>query len=354
MKRVLVTGAQGFVGRWLVHALDRSGLAAEVLGLGRSAADRRSFTHHLTWQGRVIRAPLPAELLAAAHTPYRYRQLDICDLGALADVLDEFRPHWVLHMASGLRDDAPGHLCRTNVEGTTVLTQALVEAPQRPESVVYGSSGSVYGVPRRLPLTEDVATDPCTMYGLTKLAAEQTSALLAREHGLPVVWARLFNLVGPGQDERHVCGRFAASLAALRDAEAPRRLAVGPLATTRDFIDVRDAAHALLVLARSGCPGQAYNIASGDEVSIREVLDHLLQVSGLAGAMAIETAPPSASDVDRHVADVGRLRDLGFAPRIALRQSLRDLLAYYTDCVAPRAAAARAAGSQHTLQPELP
>lgn len=333
MKRVLVTGAQGFVGRWLVHALDRSGLVGEIFGIGRSAGNRLAFTHKLHWGGRCIPAPLPPGLCSQMSTPYHYQPLDICDSSALATLLADVRPHWVFHMASGLRDDPPGHLCRTNVEGTTVLTHALIDAPQRPERVIFGSSGSVYGASRQLPLSEDATTEPTTLYGVTKLAAERASALLASQHALPSVWARLFNLVGPGQDERHVAGRFASVLAALQSSGGPLRLAVGPLDTTRDFIDVRDVAQALLTLARSGRPGRAYNVGSGIETPIRSVLDRLLQAAGLSGQVQIDEGRPGAGDVDRHVADVRRLRALGFTPEIGLDQSLRELFAYYTDCL---------------------
>ena len=254
MKRVLVTGAQGFVGRWLVHALDRSGLVGEIFGIGRSAGNRLAFTHKFHWGGRCIPAPLPPGLCSQMSTPYHYQPLDICDSSALATLLADVRPHWVFHMASGLRDDPPGHLCRTNVEGTTVLTHALIDAPQRPERVIFGSSGSVYGASRQLPLSEDATTEPTTLYGVTKLASQ---------HALPSVWARLFNLVGPGQDERHVAGRFASVLAALQSSGGPLRLAVGPLDTTRDFIDVRDRAPALRrKMSRTDLPTPAYPATS--------------------------------------------------------------------------------------------
>jgi nucleoside-diphosphate-sugar epimerase len=343
MKRVLVTGAQGFVGRWLVHTLCHSPLVDAVMGVGRSARNDTAFTHPLHWQGRALRAPLPPALLATAATPgrYDYRALDLCDSTALARLLADFAPHWVFHMASGLRDDSPGHLCRSNVEGSTVLTQALIDARQRPERVVVGSSGSVYGralqLPGDLPLREDAATEPTTLYGATKLAAEHTTALLARQHGLPVVWARLFNLVGPGQDERHVCGRFAASLAALQGARTAQPLQVGPLSSTRDFIDVRDAAQALLLLAHSGPAGQVVNVASGVETPIGDVLQALLQSAGLTHQVRVFETAPTTGDVDRHVADITRLSALGFVARFGLRQSLQDLLAYYADCVAPQA-----------------
>lgn len=334
MKRILITGAQGFLGRYLVRALDRSGMTIEMLGLGRSPASEHCFTHRLDWLGHNRPAPLPHDPDGPIRSPYCYRQVDICNQSALVALFSEFQPHWVFHLASGLRDDSPAGLCRTNVEGSTVLTQALVDAGCRPEKVVYGSSGSVYGVPRQLPLDEDAATEPCNLYGITKLAGERSSRLLTDQNELPAVWARLFNLVGPGQDERHVCGYFAGSLAHMLTSARARRMSVGPLTATRDFIDVRDAARALVLLASAGQPGQTYNIASGYEVAISEVLASLLQHAGLTDQVRIDEAPARAGDVARHVADVKRLKRIGFAPQMSLHRSLHDLLNYYTTQVA--------------------
>src|ERR671927_385428 len=75
---------------------------------------------------------------------------------------------------------------------------------------------------------------------------------LTRRYHIPTIWARLFNLTGPGQDERHVCGRFASQAAAIGEKELPPIIEVGPLDTTRDFIDVRDVASAVKLLVEKG------------------------------------------------------------------------------------------------------
>ncbi|HEX3368177.1 MAG TPA: NAD-dependent epimerase/dehydratase family protein, partial [Candidatus Cybelea sp.] len=250
MKRALVTGAQGFAGRYLVAELLAADPQLEITGIGRSRA-RGTFTHHVTLAGQRVLAPLPAGLaVAASDSRYRYHQADIRDRAALRTILREFRPHWIFHLASGLRDDSPDHLFGTNVEGAIDFLEAVWDAAPPVERIVVGSSGSVYGNPAVLPLDEDAPCGPCDYYAVSKLAQEHVVRILAAQRGLPVVVARIFNIVGAGQDERHVAGRFASQIAAIGAGSAPARLEVGDLSTARDFIDVRDVARALAILAR--------------------------------------------------------------------------------------------------------
>jgi nucleoside-diphosphate-sugar epimerase len=193
--------------------------------------------------------------------------------------------------------------------------------------VVLGSSGSVYGDPASLPILESHHCNPADMYGLTKLAAEHIARVKARS-GFAVVNARIFNVVGPGQAESHVCGRFAAQLASPASSRGAA-LDVGALDTTRDFIDVRDIATALLLLAQRGERGGTYNVASGRETPIHFILSELIRIAGLNGQVRIAPQSGRPAGVPRHFADVSRLRRLGFVPDHPLTASLEDVFHYY-------------------------
>ena len=335
MKRIVISGSQGFLGRYLGHCLLKNDPDHQILGIGRSPANTHYLTHRITWSGQLRPAPIPTRLGYGDQARYRYERADICDRDRLVSLFEAFQPDWVFHLASGLRDDQPCNLCRTNVEGAAALTQALIDAGCRPQMIVYGSSGGVYGMPERLPLDEETSTRANDIYGCTKLAAEHVTRLLTRDHHIPAVWGRLFNLVGPGQDERHVCGYIASRVAAIYAAEGCMELTVGQLEPTRDFIDVRDAARALILLAGHGRAGLAYNIASGSEVAIGEVLATLLRLTNLEGQVLINHGEIRRADIPRHFADISRLRELGFARRFTLAQSLHDLLDYYIEVVRP-------------------
>jgi nucleoside-diphosphate-sugar epimerase len=241
-------------------------------------------------------------------------------------------------LASGLRDDSPSHLFGTNVEGTIDFLEAVADAGPQIERIVIGSSGSVYGDPSGLPLREDAPCEPNDYYAVSKLAQEHAARILAAQRRLPVVVARIFNIIGAGQDERHVAGRFASQIAAIGAGAAPARLEVGDLSTARDFIDVRDVARALVILASGPEARGTYNVAAGVETPIGEILGILLDVARLRGMVSVDRTYSRASDVPRAFASIERLRAAGYAPTVSLAQSLVDVLDYYRRNLATAAA----------------
>jgi nucleoside-diphosphate-sugar epimerase len=233
--RILVTGAQGFVGRYLVAHLLRTQPDTEVLGLGRSPRLEDGFTHSVQWGVSRLRAPLPAELRDVSESPrYHYVSLDLGRQPELTGQLGDFRPHRIFHLASGLRDAPPDHLFRTNVEGTIYLIEAIREAGIEPPTLVLGSTGFLYGqiAPDQLPIRESTPCAPIDLYGVSKLASENAARILTTRYDIPAMWARIFNLVGPGQEERHFCGRLTSQVAAIQAGLLPPVLQLEPLTTT--------------------------------------------------------------------------------------------------------------------------
>jgi 3-dehydroquinate synthase len=342
-ERVLVTGAQGFLGRYLCALLLSDG-PAEVLGLGRSARLDEGFTHKVTWGTTRVRAPLPESVREALGSPhYHYASLDVGRQSELTGLLGDFRPDVVFHLASGLRDAPADHLFRTNVEGTVSLIEAIQESGIAAPRIVFGSTGFLYGriASEALPIGEDTPPAPIDLYGVSKLAGEQVSRILTARYGVPAIWSRIFNLVGPGQEERHFCGRVAALAAAIAAGVLPPLVEVEPLTATRDFLDVRDAARALVALARRGEPGGSYNVGSGIESPVAGVFREILRQAGLDGGVTVEEKAPRPADIPRYVADVRRLRALGHTDEYPLNHSLGDLLAWYAGPVSRAAHRAR-------------
>jgi nucleoside-diphosphate-sugar epimerase len=346
MKRYLITGAQGFVGRYLVSHILKTQSDAEIHGIGRSKKQDRSFTHLVQWAGQRVRAPLPPELKQLDDRRYRYTAISIHQRDYVALLIKMLKPDVIIHLASGLRDDPLPSLLKTNVEGTIDLLEAIVDAKHEAHRIILGSTGGVYGA-GQLPLLEESACNPVDFYSSTKLAAEHVSRIVARRHSLPVVWARLFNLAGPGQDERHICGRFSSNVAAIAEGLAPAVLDVESLDTTRDFIDVRDVASGLVAICNSGEPAAIYNVGSGHETTMRCVLDMTLEAAGLLNRVTIRQKTIRSIDIPRHVSSIERLRGLGFECCHALGETIADTVEYYRIHV--RATAATKADMVHAL-----
>lgn len=330
-----MTGAQGFLGRHLVARWLESRPDVEVLGLGRSDRLNDTFTFELGWKGRTVPAPLPSALRGlAADARYDYEQVDACDTERIGAMLRGFRPTVIVHGASALRDDPWQALFHSNVQSVISLMEAVVALGDPLPRLVLVSSGSVYGAkqPDALPLEE---TDPCVpldLYAVSKLAGEDAARIAALEHDVPLVRSRIFNLLGPGLQDRHFAAMLAGHVASVRLGIAPAVLEVGRLDTTRDFIDVRDASAALMTLAERATPGERalYNVASGRETPIRVVYEHLVRLGGVSGLVAKE-GDPRPLDVPRSYADIGRMRALGFRPAIDLADSLLDMIRYYEE-----------------------
>src|SRR5262245_66566110 len=144
--RIVVTGAQGFVGRHLVARLLERVPDAQVLGLARSPDDRAAFGHVVHWGPTAVRAPLPGDAARAlAGDRYRYRALDLRDRAGLARTLGDFAPTCVIHLAAALRDQPLDELLASNVGAAAALLDALVGAALPGCRVVLGSSRGVYG-----------------------------------------------------------------------------------------------------------------------------------------------------------------------------------------------------------------
>ena len=326
--RCLITGAQGFIGRYLTAHILREHPKAEVVGIGRSPRLDGFFTHRISRDGRQSLAPLPPNLATGVDHRFRYIQLSLLDTERLRALLDDLNPSLIFHLASPLSSGSEPQLLRSCIEGTASLMDAISGRGDRRSIVILASSGAVYGSSSPLPHSEGAPTDPADMYGVAKLACEHIVRLKAIQAGVGFVIGRIFNVVGPGQVEAHVCGRFAAQIASRRPDSAAS-MEVGNLHTTRDFIDVRDVATAFWLLARHGESGAIYNVASGRETAIREVLNLLLDAGGRANDVACRPGAERRLDVARHFADVSRLRAVGFTPQYGLVQSLKEVLDYY-------------------------
>ncbi len=300
--RLLVTGATGFVGAWVLRRWAAVHQDVEVLA-----------TSDLPSTDRIPIA--------------RYRSADLRTPDAARDLIRWARPDTVLHLAGMIGGNDLAALLAVNVLGTHNLYRALAaEGFASQTRVVQVSSAAVYGaVPvAAQPINEDQPLSPTTIYGVSKAAQEHVALAAAAQDGLAVIRARIFNLIGPGQPGQLVPMCFVSQISALGESED--RLEVGDVSPRRDFVDVRDAVEALDRLLASGEPGSAYNIASGRDLSIRKVIEDLIEVSGKAVSIEIDPSRLRKGDVSQVCADVRRIAgEVGWRAAIPVKESLRAM-----------------------------
>lgn len=306
--RVFITGATGFAGSHLVDQLLAEG--HHVMALVHEATSHQELPRNADVQ------PIPGDLL---------------DPNGLARAVVDARPDIIYHLAGQAYPARswidPALTIAVNTGGTANLLRAAVEVG-RPRVVVV-TSAEIYGPisAADLPLTERTTPQPRHPYGVSKLAAGELARAYWERYALPVVEARPFNHIGPRQAKGFVVPDFASQLAAIRLGQAKPLIKVGNLAPERDFTDVRDVAAAYRRLAEAGRPGQAYLICSGTSVSVRRILETLVELSGVAVQVQTDEQRVNPNDTPCIYGSFAKIEsDTGWRPQIPLHQSLADAL----------------------------
>ena len=305
VQRVLVTGGAGFIGSHLVDVL----LAHEhpVCVIDNLSYGRRQF--------------LPGE-----SAKFRFVEADILDLDLVVQVLNDFRPTLVYHLAAihhiPTCESRPLLALRVNVEGTqSVLT--AVSKTWGVQRIVFASSGVVYDILDG-PLTEDSMVVPYDIYGASKVAGEHLVRINAKRTGVQGVVARLFNAVGPRETNPHLVPDILAQV-----VRGERNVQLGNLEPRRSFIHVEDAAEALYALGQANLATEyeIFNVGTEEEHSVRDILGLLSDLLGFALTPVQAHEKMRKVDRPRQKADVSRIwQEVRWRPQRSLRMALEDAL----------------------------
>ena len=294
MKKLLVTGLNGFVGGHLQMLL-----AAMPDG---------------PWQ---LLAPKPHDLLDGA---------------SLDAWLQNDCPDAVIHLAGqtfvpeAFRD--PQHTLQVNLLGTLNLLQALKRRGFC-GTFLYVSSGDVYGQVDEvnLPINERLAPRPRNPYAVSKVAAELLCQQWSYSEPWRIIVARPFNHIGPGQGEAFVIPSMARQLIRVRQGLQPTQLEVGDVDVTRDFLDVRDVLHAYLALLQHGRNGEVYNVCSGVERRVRDLIAQLATLAGVEVELVQDASRLRLSEQRRVVGCSKKLqKETGWKPGVSITETLQSVL----------------------------
>jgi GDP-4-dehydro-6-deoxy-D-mannose reductase len=302
MKKVLVTGVNGFVGQHVAKELSEHG--AQVVGIGGPQGAKE--------KSKYIDA---------------YFTVDLTDRSAVGSI-DFSDIDGVLHLAGlaavGPSFDNPLQYIEANIGMEINLFEAAQAQDKHPKFVVV-SSGSLYNSKADLPITEASPVLPNSPYAVSKIGQEQM-ALYYGTRGFAIVIARPFNHIGPGQNLGFIVPDLTQQVIACERGEA-KEILVGNLDAKRDFTDVRDIATAYRLLLEKGKSGEVYNICTGKSLSGNEILSLILDASGTSAPVVQDPGKMRPSDtLDIYGSHDKLTKDSGWKPSIDIKQTIQDVI----------------------------
>ena len=311
MNKVLVTGADGFIGSHLTQALLDEG--CEV----RALAQYNSF-NNWGWL-EDIRHPGLEVVTGDVRDPNYCRHI-------VKDVDTVF--HLAALIAIPYSYVAPDSYVDTNVKGTLNICQAVRDAGV--ERLLVTSTSEVYGTARYVPIDEKHPKQPQSPYSASKIGADAIALSFHNAFGTPVTVVRPFNTYGPRQSARAIIPTIITQI-----ASGEREILVGDLTPTRDFNYVADTAAGFIALAKCHeAIGKEVNIATGREVSMAETLQTIadLMEADVKWTTDPQRLRPAGSEVFRLLGDNGLITSMtDWRPRHTLEEGLRKTIGWFSD-----------------------
>jgi GDP-4-dehydro-6-deoxy-D-mannose reductase len=314
MKKVLITGYTGFAGSHLADLLLEVG-GYEVFGLRR-------------WRSRTENI----EHLAGKVTEV---EGDITDAGRMRKIVSDIKPDFIFHLAAQsfvpTSWKEPDATMTNNIRGQLNIFEAVKDSGHKCRIQVAGSSEE-YGLvqPDEVPITEDNPLRPLSPYAVSKVTQDMMGWQYFKSYGLDVVRTRGFNHTGPRRGDVFVVSNFAKQIAMIEAGLQKPVIKTGNLDATRDFTDVRDMVKGYLLALEKGEPGEIYNLCSGREIKIGDMLDSLISLSTVEINRELDPERMRPSDVMILHGSAEKFNSAtGWKPEIPFSKTLEDLLNYW-------------------------
>lgn len=316
--KYLITGYSGFVSKHFLDYLEKNLCNAEVLGLDTNEPLFNQANY------KVIKCA--------------FKKVDLLDKKQVESVIKEFKPNYILHLASY---SSVAYSWKNPVESFTNNTNIflnLIEAVRVNNCICrvlsIGSSEEYGNVsPADIPLKETQVVKPLSPYAVARVSQEMLSKVYADSYNMDIVMTRSFNHIGTGQKDIFVIPSFAKQLIHLKkEGTSKKELVTGDTSIVRDFIDVKSVVEAYYLLFKKGKKGEIYNICSGIGTSLNDVIKMMTSILDIDINHTIDPQLVRPNDNKVIIGSNDKItKDTGWTNVIPLEQSLKEIIAHLSE-----------------------
>jgi len=313
--KVLITGITGFAGSHLADFILAGKEDTKIFGTCRWRSNKENIEH-----------------IADRITLF---ECDLKDSSSVKNVIDSVKPDRIFHLAAQSFVSASWNLAsetiKNNIIGNLNLLEAVRHAGIAPR-IQIACSSEEYGMVSadELPISELNQLKPLSPYAVSKVGQDLLSYQYYQSYGIDVVRTRAFNHTGPRRGHVFVASDFAKQIAEIETGKKDPVIFVGNLSTRRDFTDVRDVVRAYWLALEKCKKGEVYNICSGTDCSMEDLLHMLLSESKVKVEIKKDSTKMRPSDVLVLRGDNSKFCSAtGWKPEISFKQTLRDILEYW-------------------------
>lgn len=306
--KTLITGCNGFAGKWLCRYLQERNYDLFGLDIQKESAS----------------------------DALNYRQINLLETDAVTDIVASVRPDLLFHLAGisflPQADKSPHTALNINLNGTVTLLEAIRSQSPHTRLLLIGSAREYSDtVEPSNQIFETVSPEPTNFYGISKYAGELIGLQYHRQYGIDVRCTRSFNHTGPGQSPDFVCSEWARQVAAIQLGKEQPELTVGDIGFTLDFSDVRDVVDAYHAILTEGSAGEVYNVCSGNGTRLSWICDYLCnkadrKITVVHSNTKIRVHKTNTTMVGNHDKLTAHT---GWKPAISFQKTLNDLYDYW-------------------------
>lgn len=304
MKKYLVTGINGFVGKYFVDHVLSVEPDANIMGLGLEETSKVD--------------------------NIKYKSVNLCDVDKVNDIVAEYKPDYIIHLAAVSSvakswEDPAGCFINNNMAFLNLAD--AVRANNLKTRILSVGSSEEYGI-YDMPIKEDFVLHPKSPYSVARLSQEYLSKLYVDRFGMDIVMTRSFNHIGPRQSPQFVIPSFVQQLVNIADGKSENKMMVGNIDVVRDFTDVRDVVDAYYRIIKNAPNRQVYNVCSGRGVKLRDIIDIAAQQLNIRPNIIIDKSRLRSNEIMQVIGDNRKLRELGWEPKYDLAKTISDIISY--------------------------